>query len=80
MNISYFCLSRGSELGRVVACCCDESDACLLVEVGTRVEQLATHSWKWLMRGATNYMWPMHEAARCAAWLWDGDHVTVVVM
>ena len=80
MNIFHFGLSRGSKLGHVIACCCGESGACRLVDVGTRVEQLSTQSSKWHMRVATKYMWLMHEAACCAAWLWAGDHVTVVVM
>ena len=68
-------------MGRVLACCCDEGGACLLVEVGTRVEQHSTHSSKWhTQRSAIKCMWLMHEATRCAAWQWEGDYVTVVAM
>ena len=68
-------------MGHVLACCRDESGACLLVEVGTRVGQHSIYSSKWHMQGSTTkYMWFMHEAAPCATWQWQDDHVTVVAM
>ena len=70
----------GSEVGHVVACCCDETGACLLVEVGNRVEEHSRYSQTYLMRNQTCSVWYMHEATCCAAWRWEGDRVTVVVM
>ena len=70
----------GSEVGQVVACCCDETGVGLMVQVGNRVEVHSRYSQTYLMRNMTCSVWHLHSVTCCMAWCWEGDRATAVVM
>ena len=71
---------RGDELGRIVACCADESGHCLVVDSMRKVAALSQHSGKWSATAPTRALWCMREVVTCSAWKEEGDEVTVIMM
>ena len=67
-------------MGRVTACCRDESGSSILVDVARKVSQLSPHSSTWSVRSAAPCMWLMHEAINCVAWKVTGDEVIVIML
>ena len=71
---------RCDELGRIVACCADESGHCLVVDSMRKVAALSQHSGKWSATAPTRALWCMREVVTCSAWKEEGDEVTVIMM
>ena len=74
-------MSRGAELGVVVACCQDESGLCVIVEKANLVRDVSEHSSIWRMDQHAREIWQAHEVIPCAAWKFESDvEVTVIAM
>ena len=73
-------MSRGRELGVTLACCVDEEDYFLIVDILQHVKHLSTHSGLWSLAGRTRTVWRMSDAANCVAWKLIGDDVTAIMM
>ena len=73
-------MSRGHEVGRVAACLRDEHDVCLLVNKLAKLADVSQHSAVWSTQASTTCLWQVHEVLNCAAWLYDGDQATVIVL
>ena len=64
----------------VIACCCDDSAACLVVNLCAKEAEHSDHSSTWYVQSSMRSVWLMHEALNCLAWKWDGDKVLVIAM
>ena len=73
-------MSRGSELGLVLACCAEEAGYCLIVTKLQKLVTISQHSSKWSAAAPSQAVWPMHEAINCLAWKTEHDEVTVIFM
>ena len=73
-------LSRGDELGLIVACCADESGHCLVVDTMPKLAALSQHSGKWSAAAPTRAVWHMCDIVNCVAWKTEHDEVTAVMM
>ena len=74
-------MSRGAELGVVVACCQDEAGLCVIVQKATLVRDISDHSCRWRMDQHAREVWHAYEVILCAAWKFESDvEVTVIAM
>ena len=80
MNCLAWVLSRGDELGLIVACCADESGHCLVVDTMPKLTALSQHSGKWSAAAPTRAAWHMCDVVNCVAWKTEHDEVTAVMM
>ena len=73
-------MSRGSELGLVLACCAEESGHCLIVDQLQKLATISQHSSKWSATAPSRAVWLMYEASNCLAWKTKHDEVTIIFM
>ena len=73
-------MSRGAELGLVLACCAEESGHCLIVDKLQKLATISQRSSKWSATAPSRAVWLMYEASNCLAWKTEHDEVTVIFM
>ena len=73
-------MSRGVELGLILACCVDESGCCLIVDKLHKTATISQHSSRWSAASPTRAVWYMHEVATCLAWKTEHGEVTAIMM
>ena len=73
-------MSRGDEVGAVVACCADHTGELLVVDKPPLVATISQHSSRWSMDGAKREIWAIGEAHPCAAWKLEGGEITTILM
>ena len=61
-------VSRGNELGCVVACCSDGQDLFVLVDTWRQVSQVSQHSSMWEGAGSQRACWRAADAQECVCW------------
>ena len=70
-------ISRGDEVGSVVACCTDQSGEYLKP---TFVAMGWQHSRRWSLDGPTREIWAVSEVTACSAWKVEGGEITVILL
>ena len=70
--------ARGTEVGRIVACCVEDGEHFLIVVKYQLVATLSQHSSRWTTLGATQVVWRMDEVLNCMAWKVDQCETTVI--
>ena len=75
-------MSRGAEIGVVVACCIEGATDGhhLVVGVLSKVATLSNHSGRWSAASAATAVWHMSEVANCLAWKIDHGEVTAILV
>ena len=73
-------MSRGDEVGAVVACVADHTGHFLVVDKPPLVATISHHSNRWSMDGATRELWAVGEARPCAAWKLEGVEITTILL
>ena len=79
-GVGHGVMSRGDEVGAVVACCADHTGEFLVVDKPPLVATISQHSSRWSMDGATREIWAVGEAHPCAAWKLEGGEITTILM
>ena len=67
------------ELGVVVACCIDDSELFLVVDVAQRVTNHSVHSSTWSVRAPRRQVWRVADTTECATWLHRHDDEVVAI-
>ena len=70
--------ARGTEVGRIVACCVEDGEHFLIVVKYQLVATLSQHSSRWTTLGATQAVWRMDEVLNCMAWKVDQCETTII--
>ena len=73
-------MSRGAELGLVLACCVEESGHCLIVDKLQKLAAISQRSSKWSATAQSRAVWLMYETSNCLAWKSEHGEVTAIFM